>query len=314
MSKRVPGAACKAVSSTGLRGTAPVRPPPPSPPAVAAAQHGVGHAGQHACPRPRCRRRPCPDSRRRSRRRRRASCRGRCIRYIKDGVRHYTQPARRRAWQRRHGGAHHQVQLHGDLLRLRSAPGRQLRHAAAQHRRLPRGDRRAPRRQFGVEEAIVRAIIHAESAYNPNALSRVGAQGLMQLMPATARRFGVGNAFDASAEHPRRRAVPGLAAQALQRRPDPGRGRLQRRRGRGRQVQAACRPTARPGATSSASRCSPTATAARSPVAQQRCSGPGPNPAAPGRGPADCRADSPFRYTSLVFAAAVRRQWRMAPR
>lgn len=53
-------------------------------------------------------------------------------------------------------------------------------------------------RQHGVDEAIVRAIIHAESAFNPNALSRVGAQGLMQLMPATARRFGVGNAFDAS--------------------------------------------------------------------------------------------------------------------
>ncbi|AXK71463.1 lytic transglycosylase domain-containing protein [Lysobacter sp. TY2-98] len=50
--------------------------------------------------------------------------------------------------------------------------------------------------QYGVEESVVRAIIHAESAYNPNALSRVGAQGLMQLMPATARRFGVGNAFD----------------------------------------------------------------------------------------------------------------------
>ena len=50
--------------------------------------------------------------------------------------------------------------------------------------------------EFGVEEAIVRAIMHAESAYNPNALSRAGAQGLMQLMPATAARFGVANAFD----------------------------------------------------------------------------------------------------------------------
>ena len=56
----------------------------------------------------------------------------------------------------------------------------------------------AASRDFGVEESIVRAIIHAESAFNPNALSRVGAQGLMQLMPATARRFGVGNPFDAA--------------------------------------------------------------------------------------------------------------------
>jgi soluble lytic murein transglycosylase-like protein len=56
----------------------------------------------------------------------------------------------------------------------------------------------AAAKQHGVDEAIVRAIIHAESAFNPNALSRVGAQGLMQLMPATARRFGVNNAFDAN--------------------------------------------------------------------------------------------------------------------
>ena len=49
----------------------------------------------------------------------------------------------------------------------------------------------------GVEEAVVRAIIHAESAFNPLALSRAGAQGLMQLMPATARRFGVTDAFNA---------------------------------------------------------------------------------------------------------------------
>lgn len=52
-------------------------------------------------------------------------------------------------------------------------------------------------REQGVDEAIVRAIIHAESAFNPNALSRVGAQGLMQLMPGTARRFGVMDAFNA---------------------------------------------------------------------------------------------------------------------
>ncbi|WP_045727358.1 transglycosylase SLT domain-containing protein [Xanthomonas sp. GPE 39] len=56
----------------------------------------------------------------------------------------------------------------------------------------------AAAREYGVEEAVVRAIIHAESAYNPMALSRAGAQGLMQLMPMTARRFGVGDAFDAA--------------------------------------------------------------------------------------------------------------------
>lgn len=50
--------------------------------------------------------------------------------------------------------------------------------------------------EFGVEVAVIRAIMHAESAFKPNALSRAGAQGLMQLMPATASRFGVSNAFD----------------------------------------------------------------------------------------------------------------------
>ena len=40
--------------------------------------------------------------------------------------------------------------------------------------------------------------IHAESAYRPNALSHAGAQGLMQLIPATASRFGVADPFDPS--------------------------------------------------------------------------------------------------------------------
>ena len=55
----------------------------------------------------------------------------------------------------------------------------------------------AAARQYGVEEAVVRAIIHAESSFNPMALSHAGAQGLMQLMPATARRFGVTDSYNA---------------------------------------------------------------------------------------------------------------------
>lgn len=47
-----------------------------------------------------------------------------------------------------------------------------------------------------VDESMVRAIIHAESAFRHEALSPVGAQGLMQLMPGTAGMYGVDNAFD----------------------------------------------------------------------------------------------------------------------
>ena len=47
-----------------------------------------------------------------------------------------------------------------------------------------------------VEESLIRAIIHAESAYQPDARSPKGAQGLMQLMPATAADLDVSNPFD----------------------------------------------------------------------------------------------------------------------
>lgn len=49
---------------------------------------------------------------------------------------------------------------------------------------------------YGVDSALVRAVIHAESWFNREAVSRVGAQGLMQLMPATQQHYGVHNAFD----------------------------------------------------------------------------------------------------------------------
>lgn len=47
-----------------------------------------------------------------------------------------------------------------------------------------------------VDPALVKAIIRTESNFNQHAVSRKGAQGLMQLMPGTAGRYAVGNAFD----------------------------------------------------------------------------------------------------------------------
>ncbi len=52
--------------------------------------------------------------------------------------------------------------------------------------------------QYGVDAAMVKAVIAVESCYNTAALSPKGAQGLMQLIPDTAARFGVDNAFDSS--------------------------------------------------------------------------------------------------------------------
>lgn len=51
-------------------------------------------------------------------------------------------------------------------------------------------------RVHGLDSALLHAVIAVESRYNPNAVSRAGASGLMQLMPATARHYGVTDLFD----------------------------------------------------------------------------------------------------------------------
>jgi soluble lytic murein transglycosylase-like protein len=48
----------------------------------------------------------------------------------------------------------------------------------------------------GVDPVLVRAVIQVESAFAPNARSRKGARGLMQVMPATGRQYGAGNLYD----------------------------------------------------------------------------------------------------------------------
>src|ERR1700753_570456 len=57
----------------------------------------------------------------------------------------------------------------------------------------------AAAKKFDVDAALISAVIKAESDFNPREVSNKGARGLMQLMPATAERFGVTDSFDPAA-------------------------------------------------------------------------------------------------------------------
>jgi soluble lytic murein transglycosylase-like protein len=50
--------------------------------------------------------------------------------------------------------------------------------------------------KYELDPALVKAVVHAESNFTPSAVSKAGAKGLMQLMDATAQRFGVTDSFD----------------------------------------------------------------------------------------------------------------------
>jgi len=119
---------------------------------------------------------------------------GQVYSYIKDGVRHYSSTRPRGGGQ---VAAVRTIQysFFETCYACGAAPGVNFGSVRLNQDAYSAEIARASR-DFGVEEAVVRAIMHAESAFNPNALSRAGAQGLMQLMPATAARFGVVNAFD----------------------------------------------------------------------------------------------------------------------
>jgi soluble lytic murein transglycosylase-like protein len=82
-------------------------------------------------------------------------------------------------------------------------PPRTARNAAPGRAASNRGDTEALRRivqetadRHQVDPALVNAMIEAESSWNPRAVSSKGAQGLMQLIPATADRFSVRDVFD----------------------------------------------------------------------------------------------------------------------
>jgi len=72
----------------------------------------------------------------------------------------------------------------------------------------------AAARQFGMDPALLHAVISIESAYRVEAVSPKGARGLMQVMPATAQRFGVA-ASDLHRPEPNIRAGAGYLASLL---------------------------------------------------------------------------------------------------
>jgi len=198
VSKRVPGAKC-AVASHFTPDRKPARPAarPAAPAPVATQVAASGSAGTEGEPRmvPAVATTPASASPAPAGTPPRRRVSGQVYSYMKDGVRHFTSRPPGRG-----SGASAVRTVAYSFMETCYACAVQPGVSFATVRLNTdayRDEIAAAAREFGVEEAVVRAVIHAESAFNPAALSHAGAQGLMQLMPATARRFGVSDSFDA---------------------------------------------------------------------------------------------------------------------
>ena len=86
------------------------------------------------------------------------------------------------------------VRREGSSVPVNPAPARRL--PTEEEIRRYRSIVESAARSHGVDMNLVHAVITAESGYNPTALSPKGASGLMQLMPETAKRYGVRNIWD----------------------------------------------------------------------------------------------------------------------
>ena len=105
------------------------------------------------------------------------------------------------------GGAIYSYTDANGITHFTNVPRGDKRYKPIDKRKVRRRSYRAPKRddydgliqttaaEYGIPPALVKAVIAAESAFNPTAVSRAGAQGLMQLMPSTAAALGVSNSL-----------------------------------------------------------------------------------------------------------------------
>ena len=182
VSKRTGGARCEVVSRFRPQAE-PRRAPAPAAPAPVTATTAQAPASAAGSTTPAVRPAAAPATGR--------TVAGQVYSYMQDGVRHYSS--------RRPSGVQGGVRTiaYSYIERCFACGSSGVNFGSVRLRTdAYREEIAAASREFGVEEAVVRAVIHAESAFNPTAVSRAGAQGLMQLMPATARRFGVTDSFE----------------------------------------------------------------------------------------------------------------------